>query len=319
MIRSSWRYLPLGLLAIVCGCGRPQAAAPPPPVKADPPPAAAVVKADAKPAAKRVIERPAHIEAFEETPLVVRIAGYVQKVNVDIGDRVRKGDVLAELHVPEMEVEVKQKDAMVRQAEAEVKLAKDHVPLAEAEFKRFKSQAERFAKVGSGVLDKENIEETQYAFEASKARLEIARSEVSAKEARLAVAQANRDYVQTMLEYSKVRAPFDGVIVRRSVNSGHFLQPGAGAAAHPIFHVARTDKVRVFVEAPENDAMLIREGMPARVRVQALKDAVIEGKVTRSSWSLDPKSRTLRVEIDLENPDGRLRPAMYAYVTLQAE
>jgi HlyD family secretion protein len=116
-----------------------------------------------------------------------------------------------------------------------------------------------------------------------------------------------------------VRAPFDGVVVRRYVHTGHFLQPGAGAAAQPIFVVARTDTVRVFAEVPEIETMFVSDGCPARVRVQSLPHQEFAGKVTRSSWSLDSRARTLRVEIDLPNPEGRLRPGMYATVNLGAE
>ena len=318
--RTVLTALLLGTLGIGSGCGKSNTAAHRPGSEAPQGSAAVTVVKPERRTLRHAIDQPAHVEAFEETPLVVRIAGYIQKVNVDIGDRVRQGDILAELHVPEMEVELKQKEALVRQADAELKLAKDSIPLAEADFKRTKSQAERFAKVGNSVLDRENIEETQYGFEASKAKLEMARSEVGVKEVRLAVAKENRDYAWTMLQYGKVRAPFDGVIVHRPRNvcTGHFLQPGTGPAAQPVFVVARTDTVRVFAEVPEIETMYVSDGCPARVRVQSIKNQEFAGKVTRSSWSLDAKARTLRVEIDLPNPEGRLRPGMYATVSLDA-
>lgn len=308
-----------GALVVTSGCGKSVPdTGPPASVSAERVPVVMVVQPERK-TLRPVIEQPAHVEAFEETPLVARIAGYLHKVHVDIGDRVRKDDVLAELHVPEMEVELKQKEALVRQAEAELQLAKDSILLAEAEYKRMKSQSERFAKVGSGVLDRENIEETRYGFEASQAKLAMARSDVNVKEARLAVAKANHDYVQAMLHYSKVRAPFEGVIVRRNVHTGHFLQPGTGAATQPLFVVARTDLVRVFAEVPEAEALIVSVGCPARVRVQSIKGQEFVGNVTRLSWSLDARARTLRVEIDLPNFQGLLRPGMYATVTLSAE
>lgn len=309
----------LGAVIIAAGCSKPSTGNSPSLPMQEDVTSVKVVKPERK-TLRHVIDQPAHVEAFEETPLIVRIAGYVQKVNVDIGDRVRKDEILAELYVPEMEIELKQKVALLRQAEAELKLAKDSVPLVEAETKRTKSQWERFAKVGSsGVLDRENIEETQYSFEASQAKLGMARSDVSVKEARLTVAKENRDYALAMLQYSKVRAPFDGVVVRRNVNTGHFLHPGTGATAQPVFIIARMDTMRVFADVPEIEAPLVSDGVPARVRVQSIKDQEFTGKVTRSSWSLDAKSRTLRVEIDLPNPQGRLRPGMYASVTLDAE
>jgi RND family efflux transporter MFP subunit len=303
-------------VAAAAGCNKSGQATPVPQAQA--PASVAPIKL-IKPESKslrHLIEQPAYIEAIEETPLVARIAGYVHKVHVDIGDPVKRDDVLAELSVPEMAIELQQKEALVRQAEAELKLARDSVAAADAEHKRMKSQFERFSKIGGSVLGKEDIEETRYAYEASKARHDIAQSDVGVKEARVDVAKANRDHARAMLDYSKIRAPFDGVITRRQIHTGHFLQPATGPGAMPLFVVARIDTVRVLLHVPEAEALYVSPGMAARVRVNGHE---VDGKVTRSSWSFDPKARTLRTEVDLPNPGGRLRPGMYANVTLTAD
>src|SRR5581483_11445503 len=112
------------------------------------------------------------------------------------------------------------------------------------------------------------------------------------------------------------QAPFDGVVTRRNVHTGHLLRPGETSNREPLFVVARLDPVRIFVDVPEAEAQLVRPGVPARVRIQALRDREIDTKVARTSWALDPGNRTLRAEIELPNPTGELRPGMYAYAAL---
>src|SRR5262249_51454802 len=156
---------------------------------------------------RRLIERPGYnIEAYERTPLYAKIAGYVMKWNVDMGDAVRKDQILAELYIPEMEVELKQKQAAVRQTSAEIKQAESALPRAQADLKHADSQYERLARAGrSGVLDKEQVDEARYTFEAAQAAVAKAQADVEVANARLGVAQADQDHVQTLLQYTKVR------------------------------------------------------------------------------------------------------------------
>src|SRR5262249_18998409 len=137
----------------------------------------------------------------------------------DIGDRVRKGQVLVELLVPEMEVEVQQKEAAIGQAEAEIKQARAAVQRSEADRDYRQAQFNRLSRVGrSGVLDRENVDEARFALAAAKAVVAKAKADVGVAEARLPVAQKARDYARTLLRYTRIVAPFDGVITRRNVN-----------------------------------------------------------------------------------------------------
>src|SRR5205823_4720356 len=155
-----------------------------------------------------------------------------------------------------------------------------------------KSQYERLARVGqSGVLDKETVEETRYGYEAaeagleeveakvksaqaardeSAARLSKARADVSVAEAHLVVARENRDQMKALLQYARLTAPFDGVVTRRSVDTGHFVQPATATKGEALFVVERRDLVRVFVAVPEADAGWVHTGSQATVRVQVL-------------------------------------------------
>jgi HlyD family secretion protein len=312
---------------------------------------------------RRVVEQPGWIEAFEQTPLFARITGYVRKVNVEMGARVRRSEVLAELSVPEREEELAHKQALVTQAGIEVKQAEQalrvaaasvqtaasQVTEARAAVKRTRANRDRWqseytrmaALVQSRVLDEQSRDETQNQFRAAEAALEEAEARVRSAEAahsesqakkakaeadleaarnRVRVAEADSRYTAALLEYAQIRAPFDGVVVRRHVDTGHFLQPGVGGkGAEPLFVVCRTDTMRIFVDVPEADAVLVKDGGAARIRLQALGDQEIEGKIAGTSWALEPGQRTLRTEIDLPNPDGKLRPGMYAYANIPIE
>src|SRR5262249_42474516 len=154
-----------------------------------------------------------NVEADERTPLYAKVAGYVLKWNVDIGTDVRKDEVLAELYVPEMEVELKQKEAAARQAAAEIEQARAAVQRAQAELGHSQSQYERMARIGkNGTLDKEQVDEARLGFEAAGAGVAKAQADVEVARARLEVARADRDHVETLLQYTKIRAPYDGVV-----------------------------------------------------------------------------------------------------------
>jgi multidrug efflux pump subunit AcrA (membrane-fusion protein) len=298
---------------------------------------------------RRTVGQPGYIQAFEQTQVVAKVPGYVEKWNVDIGDRVRKGDVVAELWVPELAAELKLKDEQVRQAEkalamaraqvatakAQVEEAKAGIARAEANRNYWRSQSERMARLarGSGVVDKQSEEETANqlrsaaaALTEAAAKVESARGNQAEKEAAkdkaeadVRAAGADRQRVAALAGYATLRAPYDGVVTERNVNAGQFVQPATGARGDVLFLVERTDPVRVFVAVPEADAVWVGVGAPARVRVQALLGQEFSGKVTRTAWSLNSTTRTLRTEIDLPNPDGRLRPGMYAYATVSGE
>lgn len=310
------------LMGLAVGCNRPSASSSDQAAQTSPSetPVVKVVHPEKK-AVRRRIERPGYnIEAFERTPLYAKIAGYVLKWNSDIGDSVHKDDVLAELYIPEMEVEVKQKEASIRQALSEIKQAESAVLRSKAELKHAESQYERLARAGrNGVLDKEQVDETRFGFEAAQAAVTKAEADVDVAKARLEVAKADRDHVETLLQYTRVRAPFDGVVTRRSINTGDFVQPSAASKGESLFVVEKIKPVRVFINVPELEAVWVRDGDVALLRVQSLQGQQFKGTVTRASKSLHPQNRTLRTEIDLPNDDGKLLPGMFVDATIIAE
>lgn len=241
----------------------------------------------------------------------------------------------------EMEVEVAKSLAAaakknVEYMDAKVAEALAARPRGEAELRRAESTYQRL-KESKAVISAEAIEETRLGTEIARAALkEIdakmkaaeagkgesearhakAVTDVGAAKAHLEVARAQEGRQAALLEYTRLRAPFAGVVTSRNIDPGWFLQPNASGKAEPVFVIAHIDTVRVFVDAQENDAVLVKDGMPALVSVQALHGEEIKGVVKRSAFSLDSKGRTLRTEIDLKNRDGRLRPGMYVHATI---
>jgi HlyD family secretion protein len=293
------------------------------------------------------VRQPGSIEAFEETPIVPKIAGYVQKWNVDIGDRVKKGDVLAQLWVPDLVAELNQKKVEVQQAQKALTVAESHLAAmaaavaearaglrrARANFAFWQKHFQRLSKLEHSVIDKQVKEETRYQLQAAEASLKEAEAKLAHAEADhqeseavrnkarvdVAVAEAARDKMQTLVNYAALTAPFDGVVTQRNISTGDFVQPPAGPATVPLYVLHRRDVMRVFVDVPESDAVWVQDGALARVRVPILQDREFQGKVRRLSYSLKRQTRTLRAEIDLPNPDDLLRSGMYAYAAIQVE
>jgi len=298
----------------------------------------------------RTIRQPGYVQAFEQTPIFAKIPGYVKEFRVDIGDEVHKDDILAELWVPEMVSELRLKEAQVHQANkahamaqaqvataaAQVLEARAGLSRAEATNNYWKSQSARFTSlVRDSVLDKQTQEETlnQYrsasaALKEAEAKIESARAIQQEREsardkaaADILAAEADRQRQADLVGYATLRAPYDGVVTRRNINTFDFVQAPTGGKGEPLYVVERRDRMRIFVEVPETDAVWVNKGAEARVRVQALQGRGREfiAKVDRTSYALDRTTRTLLAEIDLPNPQDWLRPGMYAYASITAQ
>ncbi len=232
----------------------------------------------------------------------------------------------AEAALTATEAEVNTAKALARQAEAGIARASADVTRWTSEFARLEQLAI------SGSINKQLVDETKQKLAAAEASqtealsavdsaaavvaqanagVEKGKADVEAAKARQRVAGANFQHTLTMLAYAEIKAPYAGVITKRLVDPGHFVLP-AGADASPLLVVERTDVVRVFVPVPEIEAGLVDVGDTATIQVQSLRGATFSGKVTRTAWSLENDSRSLMAIVDLPNPDGRLRPGMFA-------
>ncbi len=313
------------------------------------------IKAERKTLTRRT-EQPGEIEAFETAPLFAKVTGYVKKVHVDIGDHVtgpkwgadgkliEEGQVLAEIDVPELAEDVKQRQAVVQQSRAAVKVAEAAntsaeanvgeaqamVDRAEAMFRRWETEYARVRMLAeSNAVAQKVADETEQQFKAAdasrretaarikSAMAKLAESEAGIEKAKadLLVAQADSDKAQALLSYSQIRAPFDGIVSSRQIDTGHLVTSNAGVSKS-LFTVVAADTVRLFADVPEADAGSVQTQREAKVKVSAIGGAALEGQIARTSWVLHAGTRTLRVQIDLPNADGRLRPGMSAQVDL---
>jgi multidrug efflux pump subunit AcrA (membrane-fusion protein) len=324
----------------------------------------------------RVVGQPSFVQSYERTSIYPKLTAYIEKWNVDIGDQVRKGDVLADLFVPELREEWTTKKATVDYDVEEVNLALETVEVAEAnvraararleeaqailakyeaEVQRWKVQVERIAhevdrqaiapqillesqnelKADIAARDaaKATIAKAKAELESSEASLARAKVNVAAARADLSVARSEARRLEALVGYLKLFAPFDGIIVARNANTWDFVLPQTGDptafsrspdlspsnTAAPIYVVDRTDIVRIFVDVPERDANYIHTGSNARVKIWAFRDEWFPASVTRLSWALNVKSRTMRAEIDIPNPNSQILPGMYAYGKIVVE
>jgi HlyD family secretion protein len=312
---------------------------------------------------RKIIEQPGHVEGYEQTPLYVKLPGFVQEWKKDIGARVKEGDVLAELSVPEEVEELKRREAtavlnsaevvaaeraleaavadekkaeaVVRQSEATKLRADANLVRWKADFKRNEQARDKGAASendydvslqqlrtaeASVVEAKAGIDSANAALASATAARVRAKATVAVANAQVAVAEADARRQREWLKYATIRAPFDGVVSERHVEKRQYVMPPTtGSTQLPLFVVTRIDPVRVFVDVPESESTLIVEDMPVVVRIQTHGDLEIAGKVSRLSWTLDHNTRTMRVQVDLPNSDGRLKPGMFAVVRFITE
>ncbi|KIG02968.1 efflux RND transporter periplasmic adaptor subunit [Caballeronia concitans] len=236
---------------------------------------------------------PGAVTAFSDAAIYARTSGYVQHWYTDIGAHVKKGQVLADIQTPEL-------DAQLQQAHADE-------ATAQANFNYAKATAQRW----QDMLKTQSV---------SQQDADTKTGDMLAKRAMLQSAQANVQRLTELVSYEKVVAPFDGVVTARNVDVGALVTaggaPGLAASAGELFHVAQRDTLRVFIEVPQNDAPYVSASTQAYLTVQQFPGRQFAAHVARSSGAMDPVSRTLRVEVDVDNQDGTLLPGAYAQVHL---
>jgi RND family efflux transporter MFP subunit len=236
------------------------------------------------------ITLPADTQAFIDTPIYARTNGYLHHWYADIGAHVHQGQVLAEIQTPEL-------DQQVEQAQSDLLTAEANQNIAQITEDRWKK-----------LLAKNAV---------SKQEADQALSDLSAKTSTLASAQANVRRLQQIQGFEKVYAPFDGVITARNIDVGSLIQAGdSGSLKAELFHMAATDKLRLFVPVPEVYAGNVGDGERVAVTSDATPNEKFYGTIVRNSDAIDISSRTLNVEVDVNNADHRLRPGQYAFVHL---
>jgi len=258
---------------------------------------------------------------YQNVDLHAKVAGYIRKIYVDIGDHVHQGQVLAVLEIPELVAEVDEAKASVHHAEEEILRAQSDVSRAEADNVALHANAVRLVntdKARPGLIAQQELDDATAKDRSSQAQVDAAKSSLAAAKQQLAVAKANQQHYSALSDYSRIVAPYDGVVTWRFSDTGALVQAGtSNTSGLPIVTLAEIDVLRLRIPVPESLTSKVRIGDSADVHVQATGEH-FTGKVTRFTDSLDPSTRTMQVEIDVPNPAYHLQPGMYADVRLSA-
>ncbi len=246
---------------------------------------------------------PASTQAFAMAEIFARATGYIDKRNVDIGDRVKLVVLLADLAVPDQDDQFSQNEATLNQLRAALDQAQANLKLAQVTWDRDHPLVnEGWATQQQGTIDVQTLK-------ADDAAVSVARANVAAQERLLTTLRQNRDY-------ALVRAPFNGVVTQRNVDVGSLVQGNANTGTF-MFEVMQRDVIRVFLYVPQDEAFGVAPGIDAVVRVPEIPNREFPGKVTRTADALQSGTRTLLTEIDIPNPDDALPPGVYCTVELK--
>jgi RND family efflux transporter MFP subunit len=235
--------------------------------------------------AGRTVALPGTLQGAVQAPIAARAAGYVKSWNKDIGSRVEKGDVLAELEAPELDQQVSQAKAVRDQTASTVALAQTTVDRWDALRKK-------------DVVAQQDLDERRAALVQAKANL--------------AAADANLQRLQELEAFKHVTAPFAGIVTKRNIDVGDLID----TSGKPLFLLSQTDPLRVYINVPQSYANLVKTGQTVVVTQAELQNQQFKGQVTRTSGSIDASSRTMQVEVSLPNKDGALLPGAYVQVAL---
>ncbi len=244
---------------------------------------------------------PGSVEPLAEATLYPQANGYVRRFLVEMGARVREGQLLAEIETPALAQELDQAKALLVQAQATLAQAK-----AASDYSN--TSLERYAVLKpSGVASQQELDQR-------RSEAQVAESNVAAARAAIAVQQANIRRLIKLLEFSRVTAPFDGIITMRAVDRGTLVTSGNTT---PMFRLVATDPVRVFVQVPQDVAPSVTVGTTAEVAVREFPGRTFVGLVKHTAGALDVESRTMTTEVRLPNPDNELLTGMFSYVTFK--
>jgi RND family efflux transporter MFP subunit len=247
----------------------------------------------------RDLKLPGSIEPLEQTVIYPRAQGYVKRWLVDLGDKVTEGQLLAEVDTPELDAQLEQAKAQQAQAEADVARAEANDNFSKANLERYSQLAPK------GLASQQELDQRKAEQRVNEAAVTVARSSVAA-------AKANVQRLVQLKSFSKVTAPFAGSIVARQVERGNLVTPGVS----PLFKLASIDTVRVMVQVPQDVAPSVQTGKAAKVTVREFAGKDFEGIVAHAAGALDDSARTMRVEVRVPNPEGKLLTGMYAEVQL---
>jgi len=256
---------------------------------------------------------------FQEIDVYAKESGFVSKLYVDYGSHVKKGQLMAVLEIPELQAQLQEDQASIRSASNQVTDAEHELGRVEAQHTVFHLQYERLnnvAKTKPGLVAQQEVDEAHGKDLAAESQIEAAKSTLQATQSQLAVTQSKLVHDQAIYDYSKITAPFTGVVTQRYANLGTLMQGGTNSTqALPLVKLSQEDLFRLVIPVPESYVRYIKTGDQVNVRVPSL-DKTFPGTVARFSVDVTGSTRTMHTEVDIPNPQGVLIPGVYAEATL---
>ena len=258
---------------------------------------------------------PGSIQAVQETAIYSRVDGYLKRRLVNIGDRVQSGQILAEIDTPELDQQFFQAKAALAQAMSALQQARAALQHNESQLDYSRTNLERWRVMQEkSLVAQQDVDDRSVLVKSGQADVEAARANVAAAEANVTASQANLERIANLQAFQKIRAPFAGVITVRNVDNGALIGAGSSSNTQPLFRMAQTDSLRIFVNLPQSVVPAMASGLSAEVAVREYPQKHFDAQVASVAGALDPSSRTLLVEVRMRNDGELLRPGMYADV-----
>ena len=260
----------------------------------------------------------AEFEPFQEVDVMAKVSGYIKEIKVDIGDRVREGQSLATLEIPEMQDDLARASAAIDEANAELATARDELQRAQSSHDMAHLSYSRILDVSKkepGLVPQQDVDEAHSRDLVAEAQVSAAKSRIAECQERIRVSQAERARVKTLYQYSAIAAPFTGVITKRYANSGSLIQAGTSSQAMPVVRISENGLLRLDLPVPESAVPLVHLGGTVNVHVSVLNRS-FPGRIARFADKVDEATRTMKTEVDVPNPSLVLVPGMYAEVKL---
>jgi RND family efflux transporter MFP subunit len=257
---------------------------------------------------------------FQEIDVYAKESGFVKELLVDYGTRVKAGQLMAVLEIPELEQQLQQDDAAIRSAADQVTHAEHEVKAAQAQHDVLHLQADRLSNVAKsqpGLVAQQEVDDARGKDLATEAQVESAQSNLATTQSQLDAARAKRGHDQVLFDYAKITAPFAGTVTQRFANLGTLVQAGTSSStqALPLVRLSEDDRFRLVIPVPESYVRYIKIGDPVLVSVPAL-GRTFTGTIARFSVDVKEDTRTMHTEVDIPNTDRKLLPGLYAEATL---
>jgi len=277
----------------------------------------------AKKTFSRQITLSSELVPFQEIDVYAKESGYIKKLNVDYGTHVKQGQVMAVLEIPELEAQLQEDQADIRNASDQMNSAEHELKRYEAQYNALHLEYTRLNTVFQnqpGIVAQQEVDDAQGKDLAASSQVDYGKSALEAAESQLASSKAKLNRDQALFDYSKITAPFAGIVTERYANLGTLMQAGTGSStqAMPLVRLSQDDLFRLVIPVPESYVRYIRLGDPVSVHVPSL-NRTFPGKVARFSVDVRSDTRTMHTEVDVPNPQRMLLPGLYAEAKLELD